>query len=77
MEIVGERVKEGLKNWKIQGGSNSQVGAKKLFNNNYKNKEGETNSISSYKGKAQQKAPPQVPYFQFPYVAVAQYHVIH
>lgn len=78
MVIVGKRVEEGLKNGKIQAGSSSQVGAKKTFNNNYKNKEGETNVISSkkFKGKSPLVPPAQMSYLQYPYVAVVQYPTV-
>ncbi|XP_050919160.1 uncharacterized protein LOC127136665 [Lathyrus oleraceus] len=72
MVIVGERVEEGLKNGKIQGGSNSQPILKKPFNG-FKRKEGETSAISSQRGRPPYKAPASVPYYQYPYVAAAQY----
>lgn len=46
MVIMGERVVEGLKYGKIQGGASSQVRLKKPFNG-YKKNEGEINVISS------------------------------
>ncbi|CAK8541045.1 unnamed protein product [Lathyrus sativus] len=74
--IVDERIEEGMKSGKIPGGSNNQANAKKPFNE-YKKKEGETNAISLQKGQASQQAPApmpyQVPYYQYPYVAAAQY----
>ncbi|XP_050876136.1 uncharacterized protein LOC127079811 [Lathyrus oleraceus] len=72
MVIVGERVKEGLKNGKIQGGSSSQPILKKPFNE-FKRKEGETSAISSQRGREPYKAPASGPYYQYPYVAAAQY----
>ncbi|XP_050910073.1 uncharacterized protein LOC127123946 [Lathyrus oleraceus] len=72
MVIVGERVEEGLKSGKIQGGSSSQPILKKPFNG-FKRKEGETSAISSQRGRPPYKAPASVPYYQYPYVAAAQY----
>ncbi|XP_050919520.1 uncharacterized protein LOC127137069 [Lathyrus oleraceus] len=72
MVIMGERVEEGLKNGKIQGGSSSLPILKKPFNG-FKRKEGETSAISSHRGRPPYKAPASVPYYQYPYVAAAQY----
>ncbi|XP_050875254.1 chromatin-remodeling ATPase INO80-like [Lathyrus oleraceus] len=72
MVIVGERVEEGLKSGKIQGGSSSQPILKKPFNR-FKRKEGETSAISSQRGRVPYKAPASVPYYQYPYVEAAQY----
>lgn len=49
MIIVGERVYDGLKSGKVQGGTSIQSGLKKPFNG-FKRKEGETNIISSQGG---------------------------
>ncbi|XP_050875214.1 uncharacterized protein LOC127078834 [Lathyrus oleraceus] len=72
MVIVGERVEEGLKNGKIQRGSSSQPILKKPFNG-FKRMEGETSAISSQRGRVPLRAPTSVPYYQYPYVAAAQY----
>ncbi|XP_050875211.1 uncharacterized protein LOC127078831 [Lathyrus oleraceus] len=72
MVIVGERVEEGLKSGKIQGGSSSQQILKKPFNG-FKRKEGETSAISSQRGIPPYKAFASVPYYQYPYVAAVQY----
>ncbi|XP_050890981.1 uncharacterized protein LOC127096459 [Lathyrus oleraceus] len=71
MVIVGERVEEGLKSGKIQGGSSSQPILKKPFNG-FKRKEGETSAISSQR-RVPPRAPAPLPYYQYPYVAAAQY----
>lgn len=76
MVIVGERVEEGLKNGKIQGGSSSQTGAKKSINNSHKKKEGKTNTFFQEGENTTNGASAQVPYFQYPYVATVQYPVI-
>ncbi|KAI5430444.1 hypothetical protein KIW84_034866 [Lathyrus oleraceus] len=57
---------------KIQGGSSSQPILKKPFNG-FKRKEGETSVISSQRGRVPPRAPASVPYYQYPYVAAAQY----
>ncbi|MCH80909.1 gag-protease polyprotein, partial [Trifolium medium] len=70
MVIIGGRVEEGLKSGKIQGSSSNQIGAKKLFNNHHKKKEGETNPVVV---GSPQTPSTQMPYFQYPYmVAGAQ-----
>lgn len=46
MVIVGERVEEGLKSGKIQGGTSNHAILKKSFDG-FKRKEGETIAISS------------------------------
>ncbi|MCI64661.1 hypothetical protein A2U01_0085919, partial [Trifolium medium] len=61
----GERVEEGIKSGKIQGASNAQARAKKLYGNGQK-KEGETNAIAV---GLSQTPTAQLPYFQYPYVA--------
>lgn len=58
--IIGEQIEEGLKNDKTQSNNNSQVSMKKLFNNNNKRKEGETNGVLS-------RGSPQVPSTQVRY----------
>lgn len=75
MEIMGERVEEGLKRGKIQGGSSSQAGVKKPFNR-FKKNEGETNVISSQRGKEKHMPPASMPYFLYAYVAAAQYLIM-
>ncbi|XP_050915188.1 uncharacterized protein LOC127130163 [Lathyrus oleraceus] len=75
MVIVGERVEEGLKSGKIQGGSISQPILKKPFNG-FKRKEDGTSSISSQRGREPYKTPASVPYYQYPYVAAALYPTI-
>ncbi|XP_050876114.1 uncharacterized protein LOC127079789 [Lathyrus oleraceus] len=72
MVIMGERVEEGLKSGKIQGGSSSQPILKKPFNE-FKRKEGDTTAISSQRRRAPSRAPVSVPYYQYPYVASAKY----
>ncbi|MCI59421.1 hypothetical protein A2U01_0080676, partial [Trifolium medium] len=59
-----------IKNGKIQGATNTQVGVKKFFSGPPKKKEGETNAVSD---GASKRPPVQLPYPQYPYVAaVAQ-----
>ncbi|MCI54402.1 hypothetical protein A2U01_0075652, partial [Trifolium medium] len=43
---IGERMEEGIKNGKIQGATNAQVGIKKSFGGPPRKKEGETNAVS-------------------------------
>ncbi|MCI69525.1 hypothetical protein A2U01_0090787, partial [Trifolium medium] len=43
---IGEREEEGIKNGKIQGATNTQVGVKKFFGGPPKKTEGETNVVS-------------------------------
>lgn len=68
MVIMGERLEEGLKSGKIQGGSYSQAILKKPFNG-FKRKEDKTSVISSQRGMAPPRAPAIIPYFQYPYIA--------
>ncbi|XP_050874911.1 alpha/beta-gliadin clone PW1215-like [Lathyrus oleraceus] len=72
MVIMGERVEEGLKSGKIQGGSSSQPILKKPFNG-FKRKEGDTSAISYQQGRTPPKALASVSYYQYPYVAAPQY----
>lgn len=58
MVIIGEIIKKGLKNGNIQGSSSIQAGVKIPFNG-CKKKKGETNAISSQRGKNKRESPLQ------------------
>lgn len=75
MMIFGERVEEGLKSGKIQGGSSSQARVRKPFNG-YKKNEYEAHAISSQREIEQHRAPVPIPYYLYMYKESSQYPVM-
>ncbi|KAK2389663.1 hypothetical protein QL285_063239 [Trifolium repens] len=66
---IGERIESGLKNGKIQATTGSQGNTVKPTSSFEKKKDDEANAAPSQNGPA---SPIQIPYMQYPYVAVVQ-----
>lgn len=83
---IGERMKQGLKIFKIPGIVGESSGIKKFFGNFHKKKKGETNPIFNGDGRSRQEKPQPplvyqqyvmpIPYYTTPYVAdvASAYH---
>lgn len=69
--VIGERIESGIKSGKITGGnSNPQSADRKASNGYAKEKEGETNDVTTSVPQYQSLMAPMA-YFPYPYVATA------